>query len=268
MASGAAGDAQVWHGAMTAFWLLVALGLGAMLLRQAVYYSIIGFTLRMMNGMMSSAFHRVQRLSTDWHANSFAGSTVRKITRGMWAVDQLNDTLLIALLPSVVMLVGATALLGWHWPLMGLVVGLGSVMYIAFTALLSLRYVAPAARLGNAWDTHGRRAGRRRDLQRRGQAFGAERREEARLARVVDKWRRRTRRTWMRGTLNAGVQGAMLALMQVAMIGASLWLWARQASVGDITFALTMFFMLQGYLREVGTDIRNLRARSTTWRNW
>ena len=84
---------------MTAFWLLVALGLGAMLLRQAVYYSIIGFTLRMMNGMMSSAFHRVQRLSTDWHANSFAGSTVRKITRGMWAVDQLNDTLLIALLP-------------------------------------------------------------------------------------------------------------------------------------------------------------------------
>ena len=33
VASGAAGDAQVWHAAMTAFWLLVALGLGAMLLR-------------------------------------------------------------------------------------------------------------------------------------------------------------------------------------------------------------------------------------------
>ena len=240
---------------MTAFWLLVALGLGAMLLRQAVYYSIIGFTLRMMNGMMSSAFHRVQRLSTDWHANSFAGSTVRKITRGMWAVDQLNDTLLIALLPSVVMLVGATALLGWHWPLMGLVVGLGSVMYIAFTALLSLLRGAgraPGQRLGHA---HGRRAGRRRDLQRRGQGL---RRRTA---------RGRGWRAWsaapahrMRGTLNAGVQGAMLALMQVAMIGASLWLWARgQASVGDITFALTMFFMLQGYLREVGTDIRNLQ---------
>ena len=27
VASRAAGDAQVWHGAMTAFWLLVALGL-------------------------------------------------------------------------------------------------------------------------------------------------------------------------------------------------------------------------------------------------
>ena len=37
-------------------------------------------------------------------------------------------------------------------------------------------------------------------------------------------------------------------------------LWARgEASVGDITFALTMFFMLQGYLREVGMHIRNLQ---------
>ncbi|MFP3741365.1 ABC transporter ATP-binding protein, partial [Burkholderia sp. SIMBA_019] len=76
----------------------------------------------------SNAFYRVQRFSTDWHANSFAGSTVRKITRGMWAVDVLNDTLLVALLPSVVMLVGATVLLGVYWPVMGLVVGLGSVL--------------------------------------------------------------------------------------------------------------------------------------------
>jgi len=49
---------------------------------------------------------RVQRFSTDWHANSFAGSTVRKITRGMWALDLLNDTILMALLPSLVVLLG------------------------------------------------------------------------------------------------------------------------------------------------------------------
>ena len=53
-------------------------------------------------GHRAEAFHRVQRFSTDWHANTFAGSTVRKVTRGMWALDLLNDTLLIALLPSLV----------------------------------------------------------------------------------------------------------------------------------------------------------------------
>ncbi len=104
-----------------------ALGLSATLLRQGVYFNIIRLTLKMMSEIAANAFHRVQRFSTDWHANSFAGSTVRKITRGMWALDLLNDTLLIALFPSLVMLVGATVLLGWRWPMMGAVVGIGSV---------------------------------------------------------------------------------------------------------------------------------------------
>ncbi|MEN4922285.1 ABC transporter ATP-binding protein [Achromobacter spanius] len=261
VASGAAGDQVAWNAAITAFWLLVALGVGGTLLRQAVFQNIITFTLKMMNGIASNAFYRVQRFSTDWHANSFAGSTVRKITRGMWAVDLLNDTLLVALLPSVVMLVGATALLGAHWPLMGLVVGLGSVLYIAVTVALSLGFVAPAARLGNAWDT--RMGGALADAVSCNavvKAFGAETREEARLDRVIDKWRRRTRRTWVRATVNGGIQGAMLVAMQAAILGASLLLWSRgQASVGDITFTLTMFFVLQGYLRDVGMHIRNLQ---------
>lgn len=44
---------------------------------------------------------------------------VRQITRGMWAMDLLNDTLLIALLPSVVVLLGSTVLLGLRWPARG-----------------------------------------------------------------------------------------------------------------------------------------------------
>ena len=52
----------------------------------------------------------------------------------------------------------------------------------------------------------------------------------------------------------------MLVAMQAAMIGVALRLWVNdEASVGDIAFALTMFFMLQGYLRDVGMHIRNLQ---------
>ena len=50
---------------------------------------------------------RVQRFSTEWQANNFAGSTVRKVSRGMWAFDTLNDTLLLALLPSAMVPGGA-----------------------------------------------------------------------------------------------------------------------------------------------------------------
>ena len=261
LASGVSSKALAWQAAISAFTTLVVLGVAGTVLRQFTFQNIIALTLKMMSEIAANAFHRVQRFSTDWHANSFAGSTVRKITRGMWALDLLNDTLLVALLPSVVMLVGATVLLGVHWPVMGVVVGLGSVLYIAVTVTLSVGFVAPAARLGNAWDT--RMGGALADAVSCNavvKAFGAETREETRLARVIAKWNKRTRRTWIRGTLNGGVQGAMLVLMQAAMLGAALMLWAKdKASVGDITFALTMFFMLQGYLREVGMHVRNLQ---------
>ena len=66
--------------------------LGAILFRHLAFMAIIDLTLKMMADIAADAFHRVQRFSTDWHANSFAGSTVRKVTRGMWALDLLNDT--------------------------------------------------------------------------------------------------------------------------------------------------------------------------------
>lgn len=249
------------HGVLAAFSALISLALAGAVLRYCMYAGITSLTLRMMSDIAGDAFHRVQRLSTDWHANSFAGSTVRKITRGMWALDMLNDTLLLGLLPSVVMLVGATVLLGMHWPIMGVVVGVGAVLYIATTVGLTLGLVAPAARLGNAWDT--RMGGALADAVTCNavvKAFGAETREEARLARVIGKWRHRTRRAWIRGTFNGSVQNVMLAAMQAAMLGVGLMLWLDgRAGVGDIAFALTMFLVLQGYLRDVGTLVRQLQ---------
>ncbi|RWC15193.1 MAG: ABC transporter ATP-binding protein [Mesorhizobium sp.] len=261
VASGAGTDEVAWNAAMTAFSILMALALAGVVLRNVAFLWIVELTLKMMSDIAADAFHRVQRFSTDWHANSFAGSTVRKITRGMWALDLLNDTILIALLPSVVMLVGSTLLLGWFWPLMGAVVAAGSVLFIAVTAMLSLGYVAPAARLANSWDT--RLGGALADAVSCNavvKGFGAEAREEARLARVVAKWRLRTGRTWMRGTANGTTQGALLLVMRAAVIGLALILWAwGQASAGDVAFVLTSFFVLQGYLRDIGTHIRNLQ---------
>jgi ATP-binding cassette, subfamily B, bacterial len=261
LATGASNKTLAFDAALTAFSFLIAMGLGSAVLRFFTFRHIIALTLKMMSDIAANAFHRVQRFSTDWHANSFAGSTVRKITRGMWALDLLNDTLLVGLLPSLVMLVGATVLLGSHWPVMGGVVGIAAVIYVAVTAALSLSVVAPAARLGNAWDT--RMGGALADAVTCNsvvKAFGAEMREEMRLSRVIGKWRHRTRRAWLRGNANGGLQGFMLTAIQAAILGVALVLWMRgRASVGDIAFALTMFLVLQGYLRDVGMLVRNLQ---------
>ncbi|MDX0635733.1 ATP-binding cassette domain-containing protein [Sinorhizobium medicae] len=261
LVSGAASDEIAWNAAIAAFMMLMALSLGAIVLRHVTFMGIVSLTLKMMSDIAAAAIHHIQRFSSDWHANSFAGSTVRKVTRGMWALDLLNDTLLVALFPSVVMLVGSTALMAWYWPMMGVIIGLGSIVFIVVTVSLSLGYVAPMASLANSWDT--RLGGALADAVSCNtvvKAFGAEGREDARLAKVLRKWENRTRRTWSRGTLNGTAQGAMLLVLRAAVIGFALLLWARgQATAGDITFVLTSFFILQGYLREVGMHIRNLQ---------
>ena len=261
VATGAASDSVAFNAAITAFLILLVLGLASVITRQFAWMGMIAVTLKMMGEIAAGAFHRVQRFSSDWHANAFAGSTVRKVTRGIWALDLLNDTVLLAMLPSLVMLVGTTVLLGVFWPVMGLVIGLGSLCYIAVTVLLSVRYVAPAASLANAWDT--RMGGALADAVSCNaivKGFGAELREEVRLGKVIGKWRHRTERTWQRGTLNGTAQQAMLLLLRAGIVGAALLLWQQGlAAAGDITFVVTTFFVLQGYLRDVGMHVRNLQ---------
>lgn len=252
---------SAWNSAIEALVILLALGALALITRQLTFYVITDFTLKIMSDMAASSFHKLQRFSTDWHANAFAGSTVRKVSRAMWALDLLNDTLIIALLPSLLMLLGSVALLSWYWPLMGLLVAIGSVLFIVCTIVISLGFVAPAATLANSWDT--RMGGSLADAISCNavvKAFGAESREDVRLSKVVTKWRSRTRRTWLIGTLNGFIQGANLLVMRGVVIAFALYLWSKgQATAGDITFVLTAFFMLQGYLRDVGMHIRNLQ---------
>ncbi|MGY0713039.1 ABC transporter ATP-binding protein [Azospirillum argentinense] len=247
--------------AVGAFAAMVGLGAGMVVLRHLAWSGVIPLTLRIMADVGQDSFHRVQRFSTDWHANSFAGSIVRKITRGMWALDTLNDTLLLALWPSLVVLAGTMLLLGLQWPVMGLVIALGTAVYIGLTVLFATLYIAPAARLSNAWDT--RLGGTLADAigcNAVVKAFGAEPREDERLAQIVGKWSRRTSRTWTRHTRHSTAQLVILLMIRSGVVATALWLWWRgQATPGDVAYVLTTYFVVHGYLRDIGMHINHLQ---------
>lgn len=247
--------------AIAAFAMMAGLGLVMIGLRHLAWWGVVPLTLSTMRQVAQDAFNRVQRFSTDWHSNSFAGSVVRKITRGMWALDTLNDVLLLALLPSFVVLTGTMLLLGARWPIMGLIMALGASAYIGMTLTLATRVIAPASRLSNALDT--RMGGVLSDALGANavvKAFGAEAREDARLGRVIDKWSRRTQRTWMRHTWSAAGQLTLLWTVRTTVTGTALWLWSRgSATPGDITYVLTTYFVVDGYLREIGQHVHHLQ---------
>ncbi|KRQ94510.1 multidrug ABC transporter ATP-binding protein [Bradyrhizobium jicamae] len=254
-------DQAARDAALIAFGGTVALGVVSIILRLVGLHAIVPFNLKTMSDVAREAFMRVQRFSTDWHANSFAGSTVRKITRGMWALDLLNDTILMALVPSLAVLVGSMILLGLHWPALGGVIGFGAVIYVALTMVLSIRYIAPAAQVSNAWDTKvGGTLADALTCNAVVKSFGAEAREDAVLDSVISSWRTRVRRTWLRYNAASIAQSVLLLCFRGSVIGGAILLWiAGRATPGDVTYVLTSYYVIHAYLRDIGMHINNLQ---------
>ena len=247
-----------------AAWLvggLGVLGLFGVVGRRFSYLGITHLTVRIMREVAAGAFARVQRFSADWHANTFAGAIVRRITRGMWAIDTFDDTTLLMLLPEIIVLVGSTAVLGWRWPVMGVLLAVSSVAFVAMSVGLTLFYSAPPARLSNSWDTRvGATLADSVTCNAVVKAFGAEAREDARLATVLRRWGRRTVRAWVVGTNSGNLQAAALLALRMVMVGGVVWLWWRgRANAGDVAYVLTMIFLVQGYLRDLGQHISQLQ---------
>ncbi|GGK19288.1 ABC transporter ATP-binding protein [Salinarimonas ramus] len=243
--------------------LLVTIGLGilSVAFRHKAFRGLERLTIFVMSDVAQESFARVQRFSSDWHASNFAGSTVRKITRGIWALDTFSDTVLVALLPSAVVLVGTIVLMSTQWPAMGAVVLVGAIAYVATVVAMSSRWVAPRARLANKQDTAmGGLLADAIGCNAVVKAFGAEAREDARFAKLLDKWRLRTQGAWLRYSTTWSTQLAILVVLRAVVLGLALWLWWRgQASAGDIAYVLTAFLVVNGYLREVGMHLNNLR---------
>ncbi len=252
---------QALRTALSALATMLVLGGILVLGRHLSLMSISRLTIRLMARVAGDAFLRVQRFSTDWHANNFAGSIVRRVTRGMWAVDLMNDTLLLALLPALLVLGGSSLLLGWRWPSMGLIVAIGATLYVGLSITLSLNYVSPAARLSNAQDTLvGGAMADAVTCNAVVKSFAAEAREDARLGRVLNKWSRRTYRHWTNGTRSGSTQMLVLLGLRGSVTLYALWLWWQgRATPGGVTFVLTSYFIVHGYLRDVGQHVANLQ---------
>jgi ATP-binding cassette subfamily B protein len=249
------------RGALSAIAMMALLGGVLTVLRYAALMGIIRLTLQLMTRFASEAFSRVQRFSTDWHADNFAGAIVRRITRGMWAVDTMDDILLLDMLPALLVLVGSSLLIGLRWPGMGVMVAVGAMAYVVVSVSLSLYYVAPAARLSNVQDTRiGAAIADAITCNALVKSFGAEKREDYRLAKVLDKWNDRTWRTWTRATRNGSLQMLLLQGLRSLVLFYAVWMWWQgRATAGDMVFVLTSYFIVHGYLRDIGQHVRNLQ---------
>ncbi|MBL8714326.1 MAG: ABC transporter ATP-binding protein [Alphaproteobacteria bacterium] len=255
------GDTSAWNDAWSAFWAFAVLAFLHQALRVGSLYFWNGFAVRNLQKIVVDGLYKVQRFSSDWHANTFAGGTVRKITRGMWAFDSFEDTILMGLLPAVTIMVGMSIMLGVKLPLVGLAAGTMIVIYCAVSIWMSVKILAP--RFKQSADADTKVGATLADIITGNpsvKSFGAEAREDALFKTVADNWRAKAIWSWQTGVSADAFRSIFRLLMMASMVATTIYLWkAGQATPGDIVLVITTFFIIGGYLRDIGMHISHLQ---------
>ena len=244
--------------AWKAWMILVGVYLAFTVIRNTAMRFLIPMSANNMKQMTDEAFARVQSFSADWHADNFAGATVRRLSRAMWGYDVVTDAALIWFGPAIVVLVGLCVMMALRWPLIGFFAFGVVVLYIASNVVLTSIYARPANLKSVALDSE--IGGALSDAVASNasvKSFGAERREEARLAGVTERWRKATIITWSRFTDLWLLHSLMLVLLQAGLTGLLVHQWSLgRAGAGDIAFVITSFLLMTSYLRNIGENIR------------
>lgn len=246
---------------LSTYGAFCAIAFALYLCRNSAFRFWIPFAARNMKAIVSQAFKDVQGFSSDWHANTFAGATVRRVSRAMWAYDVISDTVFVTLLPAGAVLIGVTVITALKWPLIGLFVGGTILIFVGFSIYVSRYYLASDYASANVADTRiGAALADAIGANATVRAFGAETREEHRFDAVLEDWRQRSERLWHRGTNAWFVYNMLLFTLQAGLVGLVVQQWLKgSASAGDATFAITAFFLVSGYLRSFGENIQTLQ---------
>ena len=249
-------------GAAWKAWSLVAfVYLAFALSRNASIRPWLPLAAETMRDMTNEGFARVQAFSAAWHGDTFAGATVRRLTRAMWGYDTVADALVTAILPAFLVLVGLSLQMALRWPLIGAFSFAMIALYVGSNIVLNNLYVRAANRRSVAMDS--RIGGALADAISSNptvKGFGAEDREADRIARVTRDWRNAAVDTWTRYTNVWLWQNLLLGALQAGLSGLVVLRWARgQASPGDVGFVITSFLVMSGYLRNIGDQIRMLQ---------
>ncbi|NRA02055.1 MAG: ABC transporter ATP-binding protein [Myxococcales bacterium] len=253
--SGAADPGAAWRTAAT----LVALFAVVFSVKQLYLRNWMYMASEVMQRLVADGFRQVQRFSLDWHSNHFAGSTQRKITRGMWAYDTLADTLVIDLGPATGLLLGFTGAMLLRDPWLGIYFGVSVSVFLATSIALSLKYVAPANQVSNDADTAvGGALADAITCNSVVKSFGAEPREDERFEETSRTWRDVSRRAWLRSMDAGAVQSLMLVLLLAGLLSLVLFRPAvTMDKVGGAVYVIATYLVVHGYLRNIGWQVRN-----------
>lgn len=209
----------------------------------------------------TEAFLNVQRASTDWHINNFAGKTMHNIFRGSRAFETLVTTLIENVFSTAILVIGMVAMMWFKWPLMGLAATLSFTTYIITLHIFTKHY------LSDTWKGAVEQDKLMRSMfsdslscNAAVKTFGRELTEYHTLIEKKQPWAVAVKKSWSRQMGYDALVQVLSLINQFALLGVPLYLWhVGQAGPEIMVYGLTVFYQMSGPLRGIGNSIDRLK---------
>lgn len=238
----------------------IGLSLLSMVCSQLGYRARERHTASKIRAMLGDVFKRVGEASVDWHANTFAGSTISKLNRGLRAFMEFADVTLNSIFYVGIVFIGLLVSMFIQSPLLAGATALTIALYIFVSIKFASRYVIPINRKAIAQDNI--LTGTVADAitcNTTVKAFGAEQRELDHLDTTLDGWGKVKTKLWLRRMDMFLLMESLSMLNWAAVIGVTLYLWSLgKADASDVAFALTVIFMISGYIGQIPRAVHGL----------
>ncbi len=225
--------------------------------REVAAFMLSTVEMRMMQAMFSDVFGHVQRLSTKFHINTFAGATARKIGRGVDSVETIMDRLWFDIIPAFLFVTILTGILTKLFPIIGLTMFTGIALYCVLSIWLNL-ILGKLFRDADSQDT--RVTANMVDAIAGNSlvsTFARFQYEDERHHEQVSVWRNKVLKSWRYATVFAWIQSIALLAIELSLVLLALNLWFKGTLSGGSVVMMTFYMgLMWGYMRQIGNNIR------------
>jgi len=197
---------------------------------------------RGMANLYRSSFEHLLRHSHEFFATQFAGTLTRRVGKYTQAFETIFDTIISSFLPTAIFVVGATVILYIHNPVLGIILGLWSVVFIIVQIFLS-RLHRPRRLLRSENDS--KMTGALADAISNHNTitlFAGVVDERTRFSGFVERWSKAQWNAWFFMSMIWGVQSFLMLSINIGLLYGAIIFWQRgELTIGD-------FIVIQTYL--------------------
>lgn len=223
-------------------------------------FVVIEWESRVMVSLQEVVAEYLLHHSFQYFTDAFAGSLVRKVSRISRSFEVFVDEFEVKLIPVSVGVIGATTLLTWRFPLLGL----AFLGWVILFLVINIRHALWKRRTIDV---------ARSDADSRAVAtladtlsnvsnvkyFATERREALRFKEAIGGWGTLLHRSWFVGVRSNLLQLGLTLVLEVVLMWYGVVLWERGVmTVGDLVFLQGVLLVVFARIVDVGRSLRKL----------